>query len=56
MKFVKLLFMIILFHSATYGQDSLNCRLLTKIDNLVNNVYALEIKDDFAFTGFDNYL
>lgn len=28
---------------------------MTTIDNLVNNVYALQVKEDFAFVGFDNY-
>lgn len=46
--------MIILFHSASYGQDSLNCRLLTTTGNLVN-AYALQVNDNVAFTGFDNF-
>ncbi len=54
MKFIKLLLLIFLLHSASYGQDSLNCRLLTTTGNLVN-AYALQVNDNFAFTGFDNF-
>ncbi len=54
MKTLKILVMIFLFNFASYGQDSLNCRLLTTTGNLVN-AYALQVNDNVAFTGFDNF-
>jgi len=53
MKHIKLLILIFLLHTASYGQDSLNCRLLTTTDLV--NAYALEVKDNFAFTGSDKF-
>ncbi len=50
MKYLEILILIVLVHTAAYGQDSLNCRLLTTTDLV--SPYALEVKDNFAFTGF----
>ncbi len=49
MKYLKILILIVLVHTAAYGQDSLNCRLLTTTDLV--SPYTLAVKENFAFTG-----
>ncbi len=53
MKHLKLSIMIFLLQTAVCGQDSLNCRLLTTTDLV--SPYALEVKDNFAFTGAQKF-
>jgi hypothetical protein len=53
MKYLKLLIMILLLHTAAYGQDSLNCRLLTTCE--LANAYALEVVDNYVFTGAQKF-
>lgn len=51
-KFIIILFLLV---RVNYGQDSLNCRLLTTTGDLVD-AYALTVKGDSVFSGFFSQL
>ena len=52
MNHLKLFIIVVILINGAYGQDSLNCRLLSKTGNIVN-AYGLAVKDNYAFVTSD---
>jgi hypothetical protein len=45
--------LVAIFFNITFAQDSLNCRLLTKISNI--HAYGLEVKNNYAFVASESF-